>query len=32
MSGEQNKLQKKLQLNGDAFATVDKVSVVTEHC
>lgn len=32
MSGEQNKLQKKLQVNGDAFVTVNKVPVLTEHC
>lgn len=32
MCGEQNKLQKKLQLNGDAFVTVDKIRVLLEHC
>lgn len=32
MPGEQNKLQKKLQLNGDAFVAVDKIHVLKEHC
>lgn len=32
MSAEKNKLQKKLQLNGDALVTADKIHMLIDHC